>query len=610
MTNPYLSRSLTILMKRLSPVLVIFLILLPALITDITRVRSWNTNINADGYGYYAYLPCAFIYHKLDYQKVMDAEHALRPAMDGAEVAYPFVLYNNSKLTDKYFVGEAIVLAPFFMLAYALSYVCGFDLNGYSILFQESVVLAALFYLFLGLLFLRKLMLKFNIADAVIYFTLVLIVYATNLFYYTTTEPSMSHVYSFGLMAVFLYYAKRAIEDSHVKNLLPAALLLGLLAIIRPTNLLIVFAIPFLTDGFQQAKQFLGNLISFKKIALMFSAAFMVVCIQLIKWHAETGHWLIWGYGGEGFDFSKPHFFDVLFSYRKGWFVYTPVMLVALAGAAIMLYIKKYFFRLVVAGLFFLLSTYVLSSWWQWWYGGSFGMRVFIDFYPFYALLFAFALMEMKSRFTKRVMVGVSVLCLALCIIQTIQYNKFIISYDKMNGKRYWDVFLKTADKYGWVYDDPASKITQFDKPMYANNFEGTQYASIVSTAHLHSGSHSLQVNTSSGRVFLCSFSPSDMPANTGIVMYTSLWTYTDDISNNARIITQIKPANGTVNYTDEHNLSDELACDGEWEKIRYISKPLPVLLPTDSVKVFIECSKGSLSVDDIELRFGKERVH
>ncbi len=598
-------------MKRLSPVLVIFLILLPALITDITRVRSWNTNINADGYGYYAYLPCVFIYHKLDYQRVIEAEHKLRPGMDRDEVEYPFLpnKIDISKHTDKYFVGEAIVIAPFFLTAYFVSYLSGFDLNGYSVLFQEAVTLAALFYLFIGLWCLRKLLLKFNIADAVIYFTLVLVVYATNLFYYATIEPSMSHVYSFGLMAVFLYYVKRAMDDTKLRDLLPASLLLGLLVVIRPTNVLIVFVIPFLAGSIQQTKQFLTSILSFKKIAPVFLAAFLAVGIQLIKWHAETGHWLVWGYGGEGFDFSRPRFFDMLFSYRKGWFVYTPIMLVALAGAAIMLSIKKDIFRLAIVVVFFLLSTYVLSSWWQWWYGGSFGMRVFIDFYPFYALLFALTLTQIKTRFAKRIMVGVSVLCLALCIIQTIQYNKFIISYDKMNGNRYWNVFLKTADKYGWVYDDPASKLNLFDKPVYTNNFESTNYASVSSTMHLHSGAHSLQVNNSSGRMLLCSFSAAAIPANTGVVMYVSLWAYTDDLSNDARIITQIKPANAAVSYTDEHTLANEMAGDKEWEMVGYIGKLLPALLPTDSVKVFIECTKGSLSIDDIELKFGKERM-
>ncbi|HXP51915.1 MAG TPA: hypothetical protein VN922_18310, partial [Bacteroidia bacterium] len=369
-------------MKRLPAAFVVFLILVPAIITDITRVRSWADTINADGYGYYAYLPCTFIYHSLDYNKIMEEEHKLRPGMDMDEVAYPFVVYNNdnTKRTDKYFVGVSVVLAPFFLLAYFLSYVFGFSLTGYSALFQEAVVVAALFYLFLGLYYLRKLLLEYKVPDRIIYFTLALVLYGTNLFYYATIEPSISHVYSFSLIAVFLYYIKRSVDDAKLKNLLPAALLLSLLCIIRPTNLFIVLVIPFLAGSLQNTKSFAVLAFNLRNIVVLFVGIAAVLSIQLFKWHAETGHWYIWGYGGESFDFSKPHFMDVLFSYRKGWFLYTPLMIFILIGSVFMLARKRNYYLLAILVLFFASTTYVFSSWWQWWYGGSFGMRVFVDF--------------------------------------------------------------------------------------------------------------------------------------------------------------------------------------------------------------------------------------
>jgi hypothetical protein len=596
-------------MKRLSPAFIIFLILVPAIITDITRVRSWTDTINADGYGYYAYLPCTFIYHSLDYKKIMEEEHKLRPGMDMDEVAYPFVLYNNdnTKLTDKYFVGVSVVLTPFFLLAFFLSYVFGFSLTGYSALFQEAVVVAALFYLFLGLYYLRKLLLEYKVPDRIIYFTLALVLYGTNLFYYATVEPSISHVYSFGLVAVFLYYAKQSINDTKLKNLLPAILLLGLLCVIRPTNLFIVLVIPFLAGSFQQTKLFVIRTFNLRNIIVLLGAITLVLSIQLFKWHAETGQWYIWGYGGESFDFSKPHFTDTLFSYRKGWFLYTPLMLFTLIGSVPMLARKRNYFLLAILVLFFIITTYVFSSWWQWWYGGSFGMRVFVDFYAFYALLLAWVLTESKGTWTRRVMIAVPVLCLGLCIIQTIQYNKFIISYDKMNKKKYWDIFLKTADRYGWVYDNPASKLVLFNSPMLFAGNKNANSSSAVSKAHLHSGAHQVQVTPSAGQVTLFAFKASEIPDSAGETMFVTAWANMPDVNCDAAITTHIVSANGTISYTDTHSLADEIA-GNEWERIQYFGKPLPLINASDSIKVYVKCITGSVLLDDVSIQFGKQR--
>src|SRR6185312_10230110 len=131
---------------------------------------SWKNNINADGYGYYAYLPCFFIYHHLDFDRVKSEEHKLRKNLSNEEVDYPFPSAGNTgKLMDKYFVGTAVLIAPFFLLAYLLSYLFGFDLGGYSVLFEVSVAIAAFFYLIVGLIYLRKLMLEYKTSDKVIY---------------------------------------------------------------------------------------------------------------------------------------------------------------------------------------------------------------------------------------------------------------------------------------------------------------------------------------------------------------------------------------------------------------------------------------------------------
>lgn len=587
--------------------LLVFLLLIPAIITDITQIKAWDTTISGDGCGYYAYLPCVFIYHHFDYNKIMAEEHKLRPSMSNDEVLYPFVpQYDNNNRMDKYFVGVSILLTPFFLLAYFLSYLFGYELNGYSILFQEGVALGGLFYLFIGLFYLRKLMREYLIPEKIIIFTLIVILYGTNLFNYATISTSMSHVYSFGLQALFLYCIKKSIKVPRIRNLLPASLLFGLLFIIRPTNILSITAIPFLCGDLRTVRIFLTNIFSFKKIAVILLSVFLVLNIQFIKWYIETGKWYIWGYSGEGFNFADPHFFDILFSYRKGWFVYTPLMFFILAGSVILFSYQKAIFRLIAIVVFFFITTYVCSSWGEWWYGGGFGMRVFIDYYPFYGLLLGIVIIETKNSIVRSIIFAVSVICLAISIIQTIQYNKFIFSYDKMNKTRYWDVFLKTEDKYGWMYEDPSSKLSLFSSPVFYNNFENTP--DIVSNMPVHSGKHALLLIPSSGVIPLYSLKASEMPSRSGIWIYVSLWGYTKETNNDGRLITQIKSSDGKIYYTNTHNLMNDLAGPNDWERIQYIDMLSPNIQPNDSIKVSVICTKGSIYMDDISIQFGTKK--
>src|SRR5690349_18012744 len=63
------------------------------------------------------------------------------------------------------------------------------------------------------------------------------------------------------------------------------------------------------------------------------ACVFMIPWIpQMIYWKYYTGTFLFYTYGEEGFYFFNPQLFNVLLSYRKGWLVYTPIMVFALIG--------------------------------------------------------------------------------------------------------------------------------------------------------------------------------------------------------------------------------------------------------------------------------------
>jgi hypothetical protein len=64
---------------------------------------------------------------------------------------------------------------------------------------------------------------------------------------------------------------------------------------------------------------------------------------------------------------------DGLFSYRKGWFLYTPLALFGMIGF-IPLY-RRHRGLVLPLLLFFAVSFYLIFSWHQWYYGWGFGCR-------------------------------------------------------------------------------------------------------------------------------------------------------------------------------------------------------------------------------------------
>jgi len=115
--------------------------------------NQWQGIIEADGKGYYAYLPAIFIYKDLNYGFFDEIE---KEKYYHENLYYDYRASVDGKVINKYYCGTAIAELPFFLLAHALSYVAGLDTDGYSRLYPILINIAALFYLWVGLLFLNS----------------------------------------------------------------------------------------------------------------------------------------------------------------------------------------------------------------------------------------------------------------------------------------------------------------------------------------------------------------------------------------------------------------------------------------------------------------------
>lgn len=398
--------------------------------------------IDGDGSGLYAYLPQLLLKQSVDFKEIFEVEKQQK-TLDFTGHYFHEI---NGVTINKFNSGTALLQLPFFLLAWLLSFIFGFPPDGYSVLFQLGVAFAALFWAFVGMKFFIKLSQTFGIPENISFFAVLLVFFGTNLFIYTVGIPSASHVYSFAIISVFAYFVRKLFLHFDNKTLYISAFLFGLIVLIRPVNVVILTAIPFLAGTPENLFLILKKKFQFKVILI--SALFFILAIspQLIINYLQTGQMLVYGYKNEGFFFTNPEILNFLFSYRKGWLLYTPFMLLLFPAFIFLWKNSKYQFWAFLIILFTI--VYIFSSWWNWIYGDSFGMRPMIDFYSIFLLVILVFFNSLKNKIVKTAVLSFAGLAVFLNLFQSYQYKNNIIHPDSMNREAYWYVFLKTGEQY------------------------------------------------------------------------------------------------------------------------------------------------------------------
>ncbi len=454
--------------------------ILPELIIILTFVLLIQTNfakvdvvIKADAVGYYDYLPSLFIHHDLIRKnKPIRTNSALYKRIDKEGV---YVDYKGYKV-DKYPVGTALLQWPFFYVTYLVTPLSGHLVDGYQKPFQHAVLFATLFYLFLGIFFLRKILELYDVKKSVIIFSQVLLVFATPVTNYANFDAGFSHVYSLFAITAFFYFVRSFFTRNHLKDFIWACVLFGLILILRQVNMLAVLFVPFLAGSFSNLKKGIFHLLHHPKVLL--TGLFLTVVlffIQCLAWYLQTGYFLLYSYQGEGFHFLNPQFINILFSYKKGLFVYTPVLFFSVFGLIWLTYKQKYYQAFTWLA-FFITITYMFSSWHSWDYGASYGSRVFIDYYGVFFILLALLINDIP-KILKTGIILLSVLTIPVNLIQSYQYKDFILHWTDMNKEKYWKVFLKTDSRYKGLlwknqYDEHQYTVA---RKVFVGDITGTQ---------------------------------------------------------------------------------------------------------------------------------------
>jgi hypothetical protein len=333
---------------------------------------NYHSELWADKSGYYVYLPAAFKYN-FEANKFPDS-------IDYKTGTGFHLNLQTNIVQTKYSCGVALLQLPFYLSADLLAHAFNFSPDGFSPVYHWSINVAATFYLVLGFFFLNKfLSTRFN--QIVSYLVLLALFLSTNLYYYSIDETGMSHVYSFSIFCIFIYYLHytQFLEKKSVISYLLFGIICGTIILIRPTN--VVFLLTYLffdIDDIKTIYERIKRVLRIRLLIPILAGVIVIIIPQLIYWKYASGSFIHYSYGDEGFNWTKPQIWLTFFSPDNGLFTYTPFYLVIMAGLIYMMRnkIKNGIFILVL----FMIISYIFSSWHAWDFGCSFGGRSFVEY--------------------------------------------------------------------------------------------------------------------------------------------------------------------------------------------------------------------------------------
>lgn len=394
-------------------------ILLLLFFMTLPLVNPW---VRGDGVGYYAYIRSLLVEHRLDFTNDWRAGNEsftmgrVRP--DGT--IDPREYTRTGYIDDHFAVGSSMLWAPFLLPVHCAMLTlqrlgAKVKPDGFSRPYIITLVLATALYGFLGLY------LSFRFAclyteECWAFLATLGIWFASSLPVYMYFNPSWSHAHSVFVVAAFLWYWHRTRQGRTLTQWVILGLISGLVLDVHYANIAVLL-VPLLESlgGYWRAwRAPPGH--DWRALSRLFAANLLYSCATLIALLPTLitrqiifGNPLNFGYSEVGgFRWESPHLSSALFSSDHGLLLWTPILILAVAGLFLLpkrnRTVAAYFITVFVA------LCYLIGGDPTWDGLSSFGNRYFISLTPLFILGLAVSLSEFAKwvKGARRAMVTAS----------------------------------------------------------------------------------------------------------------------------------------------------------------------------------------------------------
>lgn len=316
-----------------------------------------------DGNGYYSYTNTLYFQKNLNFEPIY--EHLGN--FQGRNGIFSRVFW--TKEANPYIVGPGLVWMPSMVFISVISSIFNLQAGRFDLIYEVGPGITGILLMLFGLYFLERYLHNF-FSKRVAFWTMLTVFFTSNVLYYSSLEPALSHQPAFFLVCFLLFWTYK-FKNSRT-NLIILGILSGFFATIRAADVVLLLAI------YYQAKLKIKDFWYIVPSALI---GFMPqLLVQYSIFNTIFTHPYLTGEVGV-FRFNLFHTLEYLFSPMRGLFLWSPVFLIGIWGL-----IKKK----SLVFLFSIIILWLVTSSWSAYLSAGFGQRYSFAAIPFLTLGIAY----------------------------------------------------------------------------------------------------------------------------------------------------------------------------------------------------------------------------
>ncbi len=357
-------------------------------------------------------------------------------------------------------IGTSIAWIPFFVFGDFLANSLVFFhvsilANGYSDVYQVTVGIGAIFLVVVGLWLTYKLAKNFFSPKISAFATLTML-FATNLFYYSSLDVVNSHAISFFFSSLFFYIWYKTLRNRTLPIWFLLGLIAGFLAETRTQDAIfgIIVIAEIFFQGFVLLRKQKSKLLQFAKQSLLKLLLFglgFIICMtpQFLVWKIIYGGFFNIPYlaHNEPFAIFSPHIFGVLINMKTGIIPYSPIIIPAVFG--LYLFRKKSKMSAWIFLIFFAFEYYIIASWGAWDQASSYGVRMLLSTMPVLIIGFSALIDKLTKLWNRKIIVS---FCILLVLFNFCMIGVFHLFLKEVTFDRGQPTNVRALEKLNKVF--------------------------------------------------------------------------------------------------------------------------------------------------------------